>query len=135
MVTLADWGCAMGQRHSIAHGAWYYSSHWPAKSNPIDSSDGCLMISLEDCVGLSGLTEEEVLAIAEHEHIPEIAASALGQYLSRQERGIEQIRDMIVHDIRQAQQGQDKQHTVMLLHVLHHFLKAHPNQHPWSSLY
>jgi hypothetical protein len=27
------------------------------------------MISLEDCVGLSGLTEEEVLAIAEHEHI------------------------------------------------------------------
>jgi hypothetical protein len=43
------------------------------------------MISLEDCVGLSGLTEEEVLAIAEHEHIPEIAASALGQYLSRQE--------------------------------------------------
>jgi Rad3-related DNA helicase len=77
-------------------------------------------------VGLSGLTEEEVLAIAEHEHIPEIAASALGQYLSRQEHGIEQIRDMIVHDIRQAQQGQDKQHIVVLLHVLHHFLKAHP---------
>lgn len=97
------------------------------------------MISLEDCVGLSGLTEEEVLAIAEHEHIPEIAASALGQYLSRQERGSEQIRDMIVHDIRQAQQGQDKQHIMMLLHVLHHFLKAHPearpNQHPWSRLY
>ena len=97
------------------------------------------MISLEDCVGLSGLTEEEVLAIAEHEHIPEIAASALGQYLSRQERGIEQIRDMIVQDIRQAQQGQDKQHVAVLLHVLHHFLKAHPearpNQHPWSGLY
>jgi hypothetical protein len=97
------------------------------------------MISLEDCVGLSGLTEEEVLAIAEHEHIPEIAASALGQYLSRQEHGIEQIRDMIVHDIRQAQQDQNKQHIVVLLHVLHHFLKAHPearpNQHPWSRLY
>jgi hypothetical protein len=98
------------------------------------------MISLEDCVGLSGLTEGEVLAIAEHEHIPEIAASALGQcLLSKQERGIEQIRDMIVHDIRQAQQGQDKQHIVVLLHVLHHFLKAHPearpNQHPWSRLY
>jgi Rad3-related DNA helicase len=97
------------------------------------------MISLEDCVGLSGLTEEEILAIAEHEHIPEIAASALGQYLSRQEGGIEQIRDMIMHDIRQAQQGKDKQHIVVLLHVLHHFLKAHPearpNQHPWSRLY
>ena len=28
------------------------------------------------CVGLCGLTEEEVLAIAEHEHLPEIAALA-----------------------------------------------------------
>ena len=130
----------MGQRHSIAHWAVVLFITLPSQIQPaIDLPNGCLMISLEDCVGLSGLTEEEVLAIAEHEHIPEIAASALGQYLSRQERGIEQLRDMIVHDIRQAQQGQDKQHIVMLLHVLHHFLKAHPearpNQHPWSSLY
>ena len=36
-----------------------------------------LMISLEDCVALSGLTEDQVLAIAEHEHVPEIAAAAL----------------------------------------------------------
>jgi hypothetical protein len=39
------------------------------------------MISLEDCIGLCGLTEEEVLAIAEHEHMSEIAATALAQYL------------------------------------------------------
>jgi DNA repair protein RadC len=97
------------------------------------------MISLEDCVGLSGLTEDEVLAIAEHEHIPEMAATALGQYLLEQGQGITQIRDMIVHDIRQAQQRQDRQHIVVLLHVLHHFLKAHPearpDQHPWSRIY
>jgi DNA repair protein RadC len=61
------------------------------------------MISLEDCVGLCGLTEQEVLAIAEHEHVPEMAATALAQYLLKQEHGIDQIRDMIVHDIRQAQ--------------------------------
>jgi hypothetical protein len=35
-----------------------------------------MMISLEDCVGMCGLTKEEVLAIAEHEHVPEIAAAA-----------------------------------------------------------
>jgi hypothetical protein len=45
----------------------------------------------------------------EHEHIPEMDATALGQYLSKQEHGIEQIRDMIVHVIRQAQR-RDKQH-------------------------
>ena len=35
------------------------------------------MITLEDCIALCGLTEEEVLAIAEHEHLPEIASTAL----------------------------------------------------------
>jgi hypothetical protein len=42
------------------------------------------MITLKDCVGFCGLTEEEVLAIAEHEHLPEIAATALAQYLLSQ---------------------------------------------------
>ncbi len=31
------------------------------------------MITLEDCIGFCGLTEEEVLAVAEHEHLPEVA--------------------------------------------------------------
>ena len=61
------------------------------------------MITLEDCIGMCGLTEEEVLAIAEHEHLPEVAATALAQYLLSREHGSEDIRDMIVEDIRQAQ--------------------------------
>jgi hypothetical protein len=48
------------------------------------------MISLEDCVALSGLTEEQVLAIAEHEHLPEIAATAFAQYLLKREHGMEE---------------------------------------------
>jgi hypothetical protein len=95
------------------------------------------MINLEDCIALSGLTEAQVLAIAEHEHVPEIAATALAQYLSNQEHGMEKIRDMIVDDIRQAQERGDKAHVLTLLHVLHHFLKSHaevcPVQHPWSK--
>jgi hypothetical protein len=39
------------------------------------------MISLEDCISMCGLDENEVAAIAEHEHIPEIAAAALASYL------------------------------------------------------
>ena len=42
------------------------------------------MISLEDCIGLCGLDGEQVEAISEHEHIPEIAAAALASYLLRQ---------------------------------------------------
>jgi hypothetical protein len=95
------------------------------------------MITLEDCIGLCGLTEEEVLAIAEHEHLPEIAATALAQYLLSQDHGSEKVRDIIVDDIRQAQRDGDKQHVLTLLHVLHHFLKTHPDaeplRHPWSK--
>jgi hypothetical protein len=57
-----------------------------------------IMISLEDCVGLCGLSEEEVLAIAEHEHLPEIAAAALAAYLLSQKHGSEKVLDMIVDD-------------------------------------
>jgi hypothetical protein len=97
------------------------------------------MISLDDCVAMCGLTEEQVLAIAEHEHLPEIAATALAQYLLKQEHGVESIRDMIVDDIREAQQRGDKPHILTLLHVLHHFLKSYPeacpHRHPWSRIY
>ena len=98
---------------------------------------GANMITLEDCVGLCGLTEEEVLAIAEHEHLPEIAATALAAYLLSQKHGSEKVLDMIVDDIRQAQLVRgDKEHVVTLLHVLHHFLRTHeakPSHHPWSK--
>jgi hypothetical protein len=96
------------------------------------------MITLEDCVAFSGLTEEEVLAIAEHEHLPEIAATAFAQYLLSKQHGSEIVRDMIIDDIRRAQLVDDKKHVLTLLHVLHHFLKTHPearpSNHPWGSL-
>jgi len=98
------------------------------------------MITLEDCIGFCDLTEEEVLAIAEHEHLSEIAAAALAQFLLSQEHGSEKVRNMIIDDIRQAQLTDGREgKVVMLLHVLHHFLKAHPearpSDHPWSKLF
>jgi hypothetical protein len=97
------------------------------------------MISLQDCIAFCGLKEDEVLAIAEHEHLSEIAATALADYLLSQEHGSEKIRDMIVDDIREAQLCNHQQHVLSLLHVLHHFLKTHPearpSHHHWSRLF
>ena len=97
------------------------------------------MISLEDCVAMCGLTKEQVLAIAEHEQLPQIEAAALAQYLLRARQGSQLIRDMIVDDIRQAQRGGDRPRTLSLLHVLHHYLRQHPEarppKHPWSSVF
>ncbi len=96
------------------------------------------MITLEDCLALCGLSEAEVLAIAEHEHIPEIAATELAEYLLLAERGPHRICAMITDDIRAAQNRGDCEHVRTLLHVLHHFLRKYPEAcpdcHPWSSV-
>jgi hypothetical protein len=89
-----------------------------------------VMIALEGCIAPCGLTEEEVLALAEHEHLPEIVACALADYLVHQEHGPERIRDMIVDDVRAAQARGDREHVRTLLHVFHHFLMAHPHALP-----
>lgn len=84
------------------------------------------MITLEDCIGLSGLTPDEIDAIAEHEHIPEAVAVALGSYLVHKAHGNEIIRDMIRDDIRAALVRHDRQHAADLLATLRMFLAMHP---------
>ena len=91
------------------------------------------MISLEDCIAMCGLTEDQVLAIAEHQHIPEIAAAALAQYLLNREHGSEKICCMIIDDVRAAQARGDRHHVQGLLHALHHFLREHPDAQVSSS--
>jgi len=89
------------------------------------------MITVEDCIALCGLPEEEVLAIAEHERLPEPPPHSPPTSCIQST-----VRDMIVDDIRIAQKHGNKEHVLMLLHVLHHFLRTHPEirpqQHPRS---
>ena len=75
---------------------------------------------------MCGLTEDEVMAIAEHEHVPEIAAAAIARYLLKKPDGAERIRDMIRDDIDEALNRGDKDHASELLMVLRHFLATHP---------
>jgi hypothetical protein len=88
------------------------------------------MITLQDCIAMCGLDEAEVLAIAEHEHIPEIAATALAQYLLHQKHGAETIRDMLRDDIRLALARADRDHARELFMALRHFLSCHPEAAP-----
>jgi hypothetical protein len=90
------------------------------------------MITLEDCIAMCGLSEEEVLAIAEHEHIPEIAAAALAQYLLCQDHGAERIHDMLRDDIRAAIARGDRAHARELFMALRHFMSTHPEATPLS---
>jgi len=80
------------------------------------------MLSLEDCLALCELTEEEVLAIAHHEHIPEIAAAELGNYLSRSADGQLAIKSMIRDDIQAAEARGERERALALKMVLRHYV-------------
>ena len=84
------------------------------------------MISLDDYIGLCGLDENEVAAISEHEHIPDIAAAALASYLLKQPHGGEAIRTMIIDDIHKALEEGRVRHGAELFMALRHFLEHHP---------
>ena len=84
------------------------------------------MLSLEDCIALCGLSEEEVLAIAEHEHIPEIAAAEVANYLVQTPEGEMRIKAIIRDDIAAARTRGDRNHELALKLVLHNYIVGHP---------
>lgn len=84
------------------------------------------MISKDDIIGLCDLEEDEIDAIAEHEHIPEVAAAALGDYLMHQTNGVARVHSMIVDDIRDALGRNDGPHAASLYVTLRHFMSHHP---------
>jgi hypothetical protein len=85
------------------------------------------MITIEDCIGLCGLTRAEVDAIAEHEHLPESAAAALASYLmQKEETGVPAIRQMLRDDVRAAIDSGNHAHAAELLAALRHFMTEHP---------
>lgn len=84
------------------------------------------MLSLEDCIGMCGLTEEEVRALAQHEHIPEIAATELGNYLVSSPEGELCIKAMIRDDVANARARGDRERELLLKLVLRDFVLQHP---------
>lgn len=84
------------------------------------------MLTYEDCVALCDLTEEEIEAIEEHEHIPAIVAAELGNYLVHTAGGIPMLKRMILEDIEDANRRGDLKHALKLKLTLRHFVQTHP---------
>jgi hypothetical protein len=86
------------------------------------------MLTLEDCLALCELEEDEVEAIAEHEHLPEIVAAELGNYLVHCPDGVPRIRRIILDDIADAKARGDRSHALKLRLVLRHFIATHAEE-------
>ncbi len=83
------------------------------------------MLTFEDCLGLCNLSIEEISAIAEHEHLPEIAALEYGEYLVHTPDGEQKIKQMIVDDIEHSKACGNLNHAKSLESVLMKFISVH----------
>lgn len=79
------------------------------------------MLTYEDCLGMTDLTQEEVEAIAEHEHCHQILALELGNYLVHSAEGQPRIRRMILDDIATAEARANVAQAAKLKLVLKRF--------------
>jgi hypothetical protein len=107
-------------------------THCPqALGAPLAAPDSCeerRMLTLKDCIAMSDLSDAEVAAIAEHEHVPEIIAAEIGFRLvdSRDGRRIlkRYIQDNLVHAKAHHLEGKAKD----LALLLRRFEDAHPTR-------
>ena len=83
------------------------------------------MLTFDDCLVLCGLTDEEVQAIALHEHLPEIVALELGNCLIRGPGGELLVSRMVIDDIRDAERRGDLVRAALLKTTLRHFIEGH----------
>lgn len=84
------------------------------------------MLTYQDCVELSDLTEDEIEAIAQHERLPEMAALEMGSYLVHTPEGIPVIKRIILEDIEEVRRHGHPDKALKLKLVLKHFVKTHP---------
>lgn len=89
------------------------------------------MLTYEECLAMSDLTEEEISAIATHEHMDSIIAMALGHYLVTH-NGEPMIKQIILDDIAEARRMGDTGQERLLRAVLEHFIATHPEHRPSS---
>ena len=86
------------------------------------------MLCLEDCLDFCELDQDEIEAIAEHEHVPVIVAAEIGCELLKSDEGVVKLHTMILDDIEIALEHGRTEHAGELAMTYQHFQRAHPLQ-------
>ena len=83
------------------------------------------MLSLREVFDFCGLTDEEVHAIAEHEHLSEISAAGLGSSLAQSKEGMSEIEHFMAENVEDANAHGHFHKAQDLEGVLAHFTEIH----------
>ena len=89
------------------------------------------MISIKDCLDYSDLTEDEVAAIAEHEHLPYASAAQMACALAQTEEGTEVLRCLLRNAICDAEHCRHAETLLTARRAYAQFLANHPEH--WSG--
>ncbi|CAO3427281.1 hypothetical protein [Azospirillum doebereinerae] len=84
------------------------------------------MLTIQDCIAFTDLTEAQIDAIAEHEHLPGMVAVELGCCLAHSPGGIARIVHILADDIAEARAHGRAGHAAELVAVLTDFVATHP---------
>ncbi|HEX6827431.1 MAG TPA: hypothetical protein VF104_00475 [Burkholderiales bacterium] len=84
------------------------------------------MISFQECLDLSGLTEDEAEILAEHENIPVMVAMEMGATLLQTPKGTYYLKCCIQDRLARAEHSGDRARAKHLDRVLLRFNQVHP---------
>lgn len=83
------------------------------------------MLSFVDCRDICDLTEEEIHAIEEAEHLPPVEACARGNSLSHSPEGCRQVIKYMYESIERAEKNEDGEQSELLHKDLQRFVSEH----------
>ena len=84
------------------------------------------MITLRDCIDLSGCDPDEIDAVAEHEHLPFTVAMEKEWWMLEHSWGPPAVRQIIRDDIEEATMHSRYHHADQLLQTYHHVMGRLP---------
>ncbi len=87
------------------------------------------MLTLQDCVEMSGIDWDELVAIAHHEHLPDMVALEKAHAFLQQEWGAPAVRQMVIDEVRRSIERGNSKEAVTALRILEHTFEAHPGGH------
>ena len=80
------------------------------------------MLTWEDCLGCCDVEEDLIDAVAEHEHLPEMLALEMANYLVHTAEGGPRLKQIILDDIDAARARGDLVHAAKLVATMRHFI-------------
>ena len=84
------------------------------------------MLTIGDCQGLCGLSEEELQVLATQQHLPLIVAAELAAALLKTPKGTWLLRSYLLEELEKAAAAGQNEKAKRLDRIINGFISAHP---------